>query len=325
MKLFFKIIPLAFFFLGLTYCSANQGTDTSVGTIVNPVSKPSGLTLSLQTTLSDGETSIDLSTAHCQAKNEKGEIICYFGTTQYQIGIKEMYLANCNSAEEGSHVCERDEQPQTTLLYQGDLTEVSFSETATVFPSTLEEIDESAEFSLIYLKATYIQQTFPSKEQSSAIISDLAGKVYRICTTSEQDHPNEMATFCGNSMAQKGDYLVDLDNNGTVGFLVVTEGVLSESETRDTNYSFNSTDFITRIENASQESGLESSGHVILTGKQRPSEAVVLTVGEIDLLNLLFVTGNSIEFVDSDGDEIYNPTVDTDLRPLLPTIIPESL
>jgi len=308
--------------LSMSACggSAGQGTSGgSVGTIINPVAKPSSLTLSFQTVE-------ESSSADCTTRGENEKPVCAFTPGNYQAGVLKMWLVDCQ--KDGSSVaCDKNANAETEshLIYDDGMTNLSFTSTESEFTGTLESIEQPTNFSMLQMEVTYIQQNFPAEgtAEASKVAAELRGVAYRLCTTSEKIHSEDMNTYCGHQEAHLGDLLVDLDKNGQFGFLDTAD--MAELNSRPELYDFESAETAKRFSESSDFTSVSSNGHLILNGRQDiNSELQVYSTDSVENLRISFDNTDSAHFADKSGDGIYNPTEDGTLYPSLPVMTSEA-
>lgn len=165
----------------------------------------------------------------------------------YNMGILAIYLLDCKNADSESIVCGSSSVSSITrtTLYDGTQVDMTISNSGGSFTGTIEEITEDVSVGGIQVVTSYIEQVFPTEgDEANKVMASLRGTTYRICQTPDDDSDN-METRCGHADAQRGDYLVDLDDDGTFGFITnVTETEFEESDTRPDSYdNFNDENF----------------------------------------------------------------------------------
>lgn len=188
-----------------TNTADTASTAGSVGTIMNPVSKPSKLEVLLQ---SEGDSN----------------------DSSYQLSLANISLVDCRDESGDSLPCAQGVPAEgyTTSIYDGDLVDIAFGSVASVFPEELLDVDSSTHFSLIQFQTAYVQRKFSENDSSAAyqVSADLQGVSYRVCTSSRDYFSSEeMESYCGNSEARLGDYLVDMNGDGIFGFFGLENGV----------------------------------------------------------------------------------------------------
>lgn len=197
----------------------------------------SQLTLSLRTTTSSGGNSVSPiqaqtvtpSESYCVESGENagsGSLTqtCTATPDDYNLGILAIYLVDCQDASSTSVTCDASSGFTTVNarveIYKGSQVDMSVTNTASTFSGSLTSLSSSATVGGIQIvTAYYIEQKFPADgtTEGDKIMSALRGESYRICTTPDGDA--NMATRCGQSDAEMGDYLIDLDDDATFNYM----------------------------------------------------------------------------------------------------------
>lgn len=182
---------------------------------------------------------------------------CSVTTGNYELAIMGVYLVAC-ADDLGVPVLCNPKLASTVSsrvsLYEGDPVVVSMSGEDAEFPAELESFPEGTSIDAggFQIVTSYVGQRFPEDSDEADKISDyLQGKAFRICTTPTDVGTDTMLSRCGNASAEYGDFLVDLDDDGTFGFINTTSlssGSGAETASRPESYG-NFVDFlITQLE-----------------------------------------------------------------------------
>lgn len=179
------------------------------------------------------------------------ETVCNLTMQEYHIGILGVYATICS--DEAGNIVEASspdviECDTRQELYSGELVNLEISATETTFSQELAALTEDQPLSGIQFVTAYVGQRFPTMEEdpftARRVATQLRGKSFRICTSptpTSTEGQVTMLELCGNALAQQGDFLIDMNGDGQFGFLdlasLETETIISETMTRDAEYS----------------------------------------------------------------------------------------
>lgn len=153
--------------------------------------------------------------------------ICSLTPQHYNMGILAMYLIRCKDDSGKLTACSSLDTTEVTAwteLYQGEPVDLVVDENGTVFSQPVQLLEVDGTFSGIQMVVSYVEQRFPDEEndpeEAAKVMADLRGKAYRLCLTPE-NHVDAETLFsnCGNDQAHRGDYLVDINEDGFFGFI----------------------------------------------------------------------------------------------------------
>lgn len=258
--------------------SALEEATTEVGSIVSLPASPTKNSVIFTLTEEDSEPSEtpDAEAAfNCVAATMTGDALgnqflpetqmCPINKADFTLGVLALYFTSCTDASEVESLCDplsvRAVADRATI-YDGTqvlVTQVDLrvSELQNLFPADIALFGDFAGFRAggLQVVTAYIGHVFPNEashpDEAKAVASYLQGKAYRVCTTpSEGVDSDTMLIRCGHAEAQEWDLLVDLDSNGSFGFLDVNslaQNYGTETDTRPENYSQYQTHFLHQI------------------------------------------------------------------------------
>lgn len=166
---------------------------------------------------------------------------CSATPDDYSLGILGIYLVACDDAAGSDTPCRHGYASIADRfeLFQGDQQDLSITSVMNAFQPDLAHLSGAFIAGGIQIVTAYVEQAFPTDGTSEGdrIAAALRGKRYRICTTPTAVGTAAMSTRCGNGEAQMGDYLVDLDGDGSFGFLQIDDATtVSELRSRPAGY-----------------------------------------------------------------------------------------
>lgn len=182
---------------------------------------------------------------------------CSVTTGNYELAIMGVYLVACADDLGAPILCNprlASTISSRVTLYAGEPVVISLSGEDAEFPAELESFPEGTSIDAggFQIVTSYVGQRFPEDNDEADKVSEyLQGKAFRICTTPTDVGAETMLSRCGNAAAEYGDFLVDLDDDGTFGFIDTTtlsSGSGAETASRPESYG-NFVDFlITQLE-----------------------------------------------------------------------------
>lgn len=250
----FKFLTIIALMMAVSTLGSCSSSSTSTGT-TDSEEDSSDSTISL--TLSTGTTANSVNdlpfvfsptvtaTEGCTAFGGDAETQnCSVTPKGYDLGILAIYLVTCTDDEGTDLVCTSSDVTTITRteIYNGTQVDMTISDTEADFTGTFTELTEDVTAGGIQIVTSHIKQQFPEStdDDADAILASLQGTTYIICQTDEDEvDAATMETRCGHEEALRGDYLVDLDDDGVFGFIDVdnvTASGIQEADTRPSNY-----------------------------------------------------------------------------------------
>jgi hypothetical protein len=210
--------------------SVIDAATTEIGTSMgNPVLPKTSVTFVASTGGEASTRALSASADNCTPYTEDGAQSqkCLVTPQRYGLGILAMSLVECVDADGIAVLCSSSDVTgisRRRTLYDGEQIDLDLTTEASAFSGTLNDVEAGIEVGGLQIVTAYIEMGFPDAEASPSEAAKLAESVQgvdaRICTTPHDGVSTEtMAGRCGSSEARMGDFLVDQDGSGTLGFI----------------------------------------------------------------------------------------------------------
>lgn len=206
--------------------------ETELGTIVGSPNTGKA-SLLLKTISEDPDAASDPLTASANCDSLKPEKLhpsgsqpqrCRISPSRYRFGISGIYLVRCvNAGEDVACAAAQDfTVAERVPVYLGPVMALDIDDVGTAIDIGLAGLETSGSFGGIQIVTSYVGHVFPNDESVNAerIIPSLRGAAFRFCAAAEtSSSPEEMTALCGFPDARRGDFLIDVNDDGIYGFI----------------------------------------------------------------------------------------------------------
>lgn len=242
--------------------------------------------------------------------------MCQLPLESSSMGVSGLYLVDCEDTYTGDpKICSNTlgykKGTKRKKLFEasaGDIELISLLPGQKYDRQVL--VDFEGEFSGVQAHILFVDFKVATLVSQSSY-ADLSGANFRICFANHEEFDSsQMQTFCGTSSAEQGDLLVDLDLDGTWGYLDYDGLQYVENPARVTSY-FLSRTFFSQYSFLSFEPYAEDDLNAANSKK-----AVFYTFGLKDYLNLTQDSSHNLDFVfdGSKSVQLRQPLRSTDER-----------
>lgn len=184
-----------------------------------------------------------------QGKSKLQTQICHGSVSQFNLGVVELNLLECfdkTTAEFISCDHESIDAVMTVIPWYAAASlepfKLNITPEGTEFTGDLMDILGSHQIGGLQMVVSFVEFVFHDHDsntiEAAKVIPELQGKTFRICTVPQEfSGTKKVASLCHSSrQTQRGDLIVDLNEDGQFGFLVETPIGFEEQESRPKDY-----------------------------------------------------------------------------------------
>lgn len=311
--------------------AAIDSAATEVGTSMgNPSLPKTSVTFVASTSGESSTRALSASADYCTPYTEGGAQSqkCLVTPQHYGLGILAMFLVECVDADGIVVLCSSSDVTgvsQRRTLYDGDQVDLDLTTEAAAFSGTLNDVEAAIDVGGLQIVTAYVEAEFPDAANSPSEATKLAetvqGVAARICTTPHDGvSAEQMVGRCGNAEARTGDFLVDQDGSGTLGFIdfwtqspvdTATRPELYETFIGDNVFNTGTARYLNAVLDPNPE--LTSSDYYAVAGYFAPILPLTSLISYEDsgeyALHVAFDISDTLAFIDGNASLIFDNPV----------------